>query len=112
IGFAIWTNPSKTRLVRRTLWEWILFWVVHPIQDFFGVDLGPGLPVLAKRLLEEQYEIVFGKGGVAERLGKPWHLHLCAVHPSWQNAGVGTKLIHWGLEKAEKDKAPVYLESE
>lgn len=56
-------------------------------------------------------------GGMADakmqRLaGRPcWFLHILAVHSSYQRKGLGKALVKVGMELAEKDGFPTYLEA-
>jgi len=108
---AIWENPSRTRLKRRTFWEWVLELVIYPIQELFlGKKRAPSLPPSVGELMKRQYDIVFGPGGIAEGQ-TPWYLHVVAVHPKYQGTGAGRALLEWGRERAEADNVPMYLES-
>lgn len=45
-------------------------------------------------------------------LGKTfWFLKLLAVSPQYQRQGHGTKLLRYGLQRAETEKVDAYLES-
>ncbi|KAB2575427.1 Puromycin N-acetyltransferase [Lasiodiplodia theobromae] len=40
-----------------------------------------------------------------------WYLATLSCHPDYQGKGLGAALVKWGLEQAEKDGVPVYLEA-
>lgn len=40
-----------------------------------------------------------------------WFLDIVGVDPSWQGAGVGSALITFGLERADADGTPAFLET-
>lgn len=52
-------------------------------------------------ILERAYD-VFGTVWSGERADS-WYLEWCAVLPAFQGRGIGRKLVHWGLERAEKE---------
>ncbi|KIJ55750.1 hypothetical protein M422DRAFT_24277 [Sphaerobolus stellatus SS14] len=111
VGYSIWVDPSQKRLYRLSLWEWLLKTIVYPLQGLiFRKEDAPPLPQEVKDVIKAQYNTVFGPGGVAEGQ-TPWYLHLLTVHPKWHGIGAGKALLAWGMERARKDDAPVYLES-
>ncbi|EKG13338.1 hypothetical protein MPH_09620 [Macrophomina phaseolina MS6] len=57
------------------------------------------------RLLNLSKENIFGKSTDF------WYLAGLATHPDYQGNGLGAALVRWGLEQAEKDGLPVYLEA-
>jgi GNAT superfamily N-acetyltransferase len=40
-----------------------------------------------------------------------WHVGIIAVDPKYQRCGIGTRLLQWGLEQAERERVPVALEA-
>ncbi|KIJ55751.1 hypothetical protein M422DRAFT_240368 [Sphaerobolus stellatus SS14] len=111
VGISVWDNPSRTRLYKLSLWEWLLKNVIYPVQRFiFTKKEALGLPPEVHGLIKAQYDATFGPAGVAEGQ-KPWYLHILAVHPKWQGIGAGKALLEWGMERAREDNSPVYLES-
>ncbi|EOD45784.1 putative gnat family protein [Neofusicoccum parvum UCRNP2] len=40
-----------------------------------------------------------------------WYLSSLATHPDHQGKGIGAALVRWGIEQAEKDCVPAYLEA-
>lgn len=111
VGWAKWQSPSRRRVAPRTLWEWLLAWVVYPLQARFRPQCLPSpLPTPVKELMQAQYDATFGPGGLVEGQ-KPWYLVVLCVHPKWQGIGAGKALLSWGLEEARRDNVPIYLES-
>lgn len=43
--------------------------------------------------------------------GPHWYLHGIGVEPEWQRQGVGSALLRLGLERADRDHLPCYLET-
>lgn len=49
--------------------------------------------------------------GVGEERTRHWYLELLATHPEWQGKGAGGKLLRKGLEMADAEGLPAYVES-
>lgn len=41
-----------------------------------------------------------------------WYLMALGVDPAHQHKGHGSALVHWGIERADRDRSPIYLETE
>jgi len=100
-GAAIWLPPdsprtSMPRMLRVGLWEMI------------SVPLTVGLGVLPR---------LFSVMGRMEELHKKdapkrhWYLMALGVEPKRQGQGVGSALMQPGLEQADRDRLPCYLET-
>lgn len=57
------------------------------------------------KYMKESRERVFGESKDF------WYLASLSCHPDYQRKGLGAALVQWGLEQAEKDGVPVYLEA-
>ncbi|KAJ5226060.1 hypothetical protein N7468_007285 [Penicillium chermesinum] len=40
-----------------------------------------------------------------------WYLHFLGVSPRFQRQGIGRQLLHWGIDKADEEKMPCFLEA-
>jgi len=59
-----------------------------------------------RKLLEESKLTVLGEPA------KPaWYLGSLAVDPDFAGRGIATQLVQWGIDKAEEDNIPAFLES-
>lgn len=55
----------------------------------------------AKRVVERFFDSVYGDRQI--------HLQILGVHPDHWRRGVGSKLVRWGMDKAEEEEMPLTL---
>jgi GNAT superfamily N-acetyltransferase len=94
IGAAIWLPPGAWRVpVTTTLRE------LGPMIRVFG----PRLPLAFRSRLRME----------GRHPRKPPHTYLAVmgVAPEWQGKGLGSMLMHPGLESLDAERAPAYLEA-
>ena len=95
-GVALWVPPGSPPPRSRDLWR-------------------AGFPLMPARLGREGSRRVdsfqVASRVLLERLayGSSWFLSGLGVHPDAQRSGVGTRLVEWGLERAEETRRPAVL---
>ncbi|KAF2422400.1 hypothetical protein EJ08DRAFT_653181 [Tothia fuscella] len=57
-------------------------------------------------IIENTKKEVLGKGE-----SKVWYLASLAVDPAFKGRSIASNLVKWGLDQADKDQVPAYLES-
>lgn len=100
-GAAVWLPPERpmvsvVRLLRVGAWEM----ASSPIR--FGVGFVP-------RILATMSELE--KLHRQDMPGRHWYLMAVGVDPAKQGQGIGSDLIQPGLEKADRQRLPAYLET-
>lgn len=91
IGFAKWVAPGA------------------PVEDAPPPDVWPadGNRDVAVRFFEALTE------GHKNTMGsKPhWYLEMVAVRQGWKGKGAGGQMLKWGLDKADEEGKPIYLDA-
>lgn len=98
-GISIWLPPGQTNI---TTWRYI--WAGF-MQLPFIMNLSH---ILSKTIKNEK---IVHKAHEEIITGPHWYLWGIAVDPQKQGRGVGRALLQTGLEKADADQLPCYLET-
>jgi len=97
-GVAIWLPPGQTHC---STWRYILSGFL-PVPFLLGFKQY-GLNTRCDNILIKVHD---------ELMPRPhWYLWAIAVDPDRQGMGVGTKLMQYGLENADAQNLPCYLET-
>ncbi|EPE30171.1 Acyl-CoA N-acyltransferases (Nat) [Glarea lozoyensis ATCC 20868] len=92
IAYSKWNSPTDKRLPGpEDLPQWPEGSDAELANHFFGT-------LVSKR-----------KENMGER--KHWYLELLATRPEWQGKGAGSKMLKWGLGKADEEGLEAYLEA-
>ncbi|KAF2759349.1 acyl-CoA N-acyltransferase [Pseudovirgaria hyperparasitica] len=107
IGFAVWrrfgSDPEAQKWMHDRLDRYLLSWEKW-YQDNF-LDYATDWKRVA------YFRSVISKVVFYKTLDDYWLLNSLAVHPQAQRRGIGSRLLEWGMQTAERESVPVVLES-
>jgi len=98
VGVALWLGPGAFPM---PAWRTLL--TGHALLPF-----GFTLTSLARLRRLNAYALMQHRRTIA---GPHWFLHGVGVEPDRQRQGIGTALLRAGLERADRDRLPCYLET-
>ncbi|PVH97924.1 hypothetical protein DM02DRAFT_532181 [Periconia macrospinosa] len=110
IGIAGWFapgcplhNPWRRSAVDFYGWKDLMGWSDEEVDEMWsGTDLAGWDDEMAKND-EDRRRYFDGE--------EHWFLAPLITWKEWQGKGVGSKLLNWGIEKADREGVPLYLES-
>ncbi|KAF2137611.1 uncharacterized protein K452DRAFT_291428 [Aplosporella prunicola CBS 121167] len=94
-GFAGWAPPHETEEEKD-------IYSKMPLPKSLNKE---ALDVVTK-YMHDAKEKFMGKGN-----NNFWYLFSICVSPDYQRKGIGAILMQWGMDQADKDGLPIYLES-
>ncbi|KAJ5544040.1 hypothetical protein N7513_003314 [Penicillium frequentans] len=113
VGFAVWERSSaptnmEERFSVRTFKNRILllglkFWIAC---QYIARICHKTFSLSRLQNLTEELERVRGPQPIEK-----WHLQFLGVSPRFQRRGVGKELLQWGIDKADQEHTPIYLEA-
>lgn len=98
-GIAIWLPPGQTHL---TNWRYTL-------SGFLPAPFLMGIKHYFTRTMKNEDLVLKTHEEIIP--GRHWYLWAIAVDPDQQGKGIGTVLMHPGLESADGQQLPCYLET-
>jgi ribosomal protein S18 acetylase RimI-like enzyme len=98
-GISIWFPPGKTQI---TTWRYVR-------SGFLLLPIHMG----ARQFFEQTMKAEDMVSQIHRELmpGNHWYLWVLAVDPGYQHQGIGTTLMQPGLENADAQRLPCYLET-
>lgn len=110
VGYAIWerrgTSEEAKKLQKQT-YRCALELTLLNATETYNSLIRADKSLDHERLRHFRSEAADGFVGISEM----WKLHNLCVHVDYQRRGIGSMLIEWGKEQAEKEKVPIGLES-
>lgn len=122
-GIAIWAPPSDMKT--RTPWYWRLYRIALSVYDTVTAYVYPDW--LRKRINTAEYTELQGRTKRRENIMKLdddikqkclpedmkdesyWTLAVLGVSEEYGRRGIGTKLLQWGFDQADKDDRAIFV---
>ena len=98
-GAAVWLTPGNTTLTMAGLFR----------SGYFLMPLRAGLTAFTRLIATGS---VLERAHKAHAPGPHWYLLALGVDPSRQRFGIGSALMRAGVDRAEEDRLPCYVETQ